>query len=82
MPNEIRLNPTSRYRSNFSCVTESGCAANVISQSVVNPLRALIALITRPKSSAGNNDGVPPPKKIVGAGSFGAAYNSRSTASM
>ena len=78
----MRLKPTSRYRASFSCVTESGFASRVISKSGVKPLRALIALITRPKSSAGNNDGVPPPKKIVGATSFGAASNSRNTASM
>ena len=42
----------------------------------------LTAAITRPKSWAGNNDGVPPPKKIVGTRSVGAASNSRNTASM
>ncbi len=82
IPNEIRLNPTSKYRVNFSAVTESGFASKVISQSAVNPLRALMAAMTRPKSSAGSNEGVPPPKKIVGTGSVGAESSSRKTASM
>jgi hypothetical protein len=42
----------------------------------------LIAAITRPRSWAGSSDGFPPPKKIVGTTSVGAASNSRSTASM
>jgi hypothetical protein len=41
-----------------------------------------MAKITRPKSFAGSNDGVPPPKKIVGTSSKGAASNSNKTASM
>ncbi|CAB4838951.1 unannotated protein [freshwater metagenome] len=78
----MRLKPTSMYRASFSAVTESGLASKVISQSSANPLRLLIVEITRPKSSDGRSDGVPPPKNIVGTTPRGAASSSFTTASI
>ena len=46
------------------------------------PQEAFVAAMTRPRSSAGSSEGVPPPKKIVGTSSVGAASNSCRTASM
>jgi len=63
---EIRVAPDSFMALKNSGVTESGLTSNVISAPSNNSKRSRILVITRANSWAGINDGVPPPKKIVG----------------
>src|SRR6266851_6737442 len=64
-PKLMRLTPAARIPLNFAASTVPGLASSVISASESIPQRPSAASRIAPIDLGSNNDGVPPPKKIV-----------------